>query len=100
MSSFTFSSSPRSQRSLRFNLGLLRSRLRPLRFYRGLLLSLVLLVNQLAIAAAPAVRPNVLLVFTDDQSFRTLSCYRAEGAWPWVSTPNIDRLAHEGVRFT
>ncbi len=49
-------------------------------------------------AAQEAKRPNVLLVYTDDQSWRTLSCY--EGAWPWVRTPNIDRLAAEGVRFT
>src|SRR6185295_8208817 len=44
--------------------------------------------------------PNVLLIFTDDQSQRTVGCYRDEGAWPWVRTPNIDRLAAEGVRFT
>ena len=45
-------------------------------------------------------RPNILLIYTDDQSFRTLSCYRDVGAWPWVKTPAIDRLASEGVRFT
>ncbi len=45
-------------------------------------------------------RPNVLLVYTDDQSWRTLSCYADQGAWPWVRTPNIDRIAAEGVRFT
>lgn len=45
-------------------------------------------------------RPNILFIFTDDQSQRTLGCYRDEGAWPWVRTPNIDRLAAEGVRFT
>jgi arylsulfatase A-like enzyme len=57
-----------------------------------------------AFAAAPAVRaadapkpPNVLLVYTDDQSFRTLSCYPE--AWPWVKTPHIDALAKSGVRF-
>ena len=50
--------------------------------------------------AAPTRRPNILFVFTDDQSWRTLSCYRDERAWPWVQTPNIDRLAREGVRFT
>lgn len=44
-------------------------------------------------------RPNVLFIYTDDQSQRTLGCYRDEGAWPWVQTPNIDRLAAEGVRF-
>jgi arylsulfatase A-like enzyme len=52
------------------------------------------------LAETTAVRPNVLLVYTDDQSYRTLSCYRDEGAWPWANTPNIDRLAREGVRFT
>lgn len=45
-------------------------------------------------------RPNILLIYTDDQSWRTLSCYREQGAWPWVSTPSIDRIAREGVRFT
>ena len=43
-------------------------------------------------------RPNILLIYTDDQSFRTLSCYRDVGAWPWVKTPAIDRLASEGVQ--
>lgn len=53
-----------------------------------------------AIAAAQPARPNILFIYTDDQSQRTLGCYRDEGAWPWVRTPNIDRLAAEGVRFT
>jgi len=42
-------------------------------------------------------RPNILLIFTDDQSHRSVGCY--EESHPWVSTPNIDRLADEGVRF-
>ena len=41
---------------------------------------------------------NILYIFTDDQSYRSVSCY--PGAHPWVNTPNIDRLADEGVRFT
>ncbi len=41
-------------------------------------------------------RPNILFIYTDDQSWRTLSCY---GGRPWVRTPNIDRLAAEGTRF-
>ena len=45
-------------------------------------------------------RPNILFIYTDDQSHRTLSCYAEEGARPWVRTPNIDRLAAEGVRFS
>jgi arylsulfatase A-like enzyme len=43
-------------------------------------------------------RPNILFIFTDDQSHRTVSCYPE--AYPWVKTPNIDRLAKKGVRFT
>jgi arylsulfatase A-like enzyme len=50
--------------------------------------------------AAPATpeRPNILFIYTDDHSYRTLSCYKE--AYPWVRTPNIDRLAAQGVRFT
>ncbi|MCH1505227.1 MAG: sulfatase-like hydrolase/transferase [Verrucomicrobiales bacterium] len=43
-------------------------------------------------------RPNILFIFTDDQSHRTVSCYKE--AYPWVKTPNIDALAKQGVRFT
>ena len=43
-------------------------------------------------------RPNILFIFTDDQSHRTVSCYTE--AYEWVKTPNIDRLARQGVRFT
>jgi arylsulfatase A-like enzyme len=42
--------------------------------------------------------PNILYIFTDDQSYRSVSAY--QGAHPWVDTPNIDRIASEGVRFT
>ena len=48
-------------------------------------------------AAATPERPNVLFIYTDDHSYRTLSCYKE--AYPWVKTPNIDRLAQQGVRF-
>ena len=47
-----------------------------------------------------AARPNILFIFTDDQSYRTLSCYREEGAYPWAETPHIDALAAKGVRFS
>ncbi|UCD30085.1 MAG: sulfatase-like hydrolase/transferase, partial [Planctomycetota bacterium] len=47
--------------------------------------------------AALGKRPNILFIYTDDQSWRTVSCYKGR---PWVQTPNIDRLADEGVRFT
>lgn len=44
-----------------------------------------------------AERPNVLYIFTDDQSVRTVGCY--PDAYPWVKTPNIDALADRGVLF-
>ncbi|MEO6059183.1 MAG: sulfatase-like hydrolase/transferase [Gemmatimonadota bacterium] len=45
--------------------------------------------------AMPA-RPNVVLIITDDVGYGDLGSYGA----PDVRTPNIDRLAREGVRFT
>ncbi|XOV94064.1 MAG: sulfatase-like hydrolase/transferase [Bacteroidota bacterium] len=42
-------------------------------------------------------RMNILYIFTDDQSMRTLSCYN--GSYDFVETPNIDYLASQGVRF-
>jgi arylsulfatase A-like enzyme len=58
---------------------------------------LALLVVGFANAATPS-RPNILFIYTDDHSYRTVSCY--EGAESWVRTPNMDRLAKRGVRFT
>ena len=42
------------------------------------------------------VKPNFLLILTDDQAHRTLSCL---GEWP-CKTPNLDRLARGGMLFT
>jgi uncharacterized sulfatase len=58
-----------------------------------------LLVIGLALHAAAAFglsnRPNVLMVFIDDLGYTDLGCFGGTGA----STPNIDRLAAEGLRF-
>jgi arylsulfatase A-like enzyme len=43
-------------------------------------------------------RPNILYIFADDQSYRSIGAYRHAG-WNWVRTPSIDRLAASGVRF-
>jgi arylsulfatase A-like enzyme len=47
-------------------------------------------------AATPTRRPNVLLIMTDDQGYGDLSCHGN----PHLKTPNLDRLAGEGVEFT
>src|SRR5262245_61396243 len=55
------------------------------------------ILTLLATTAAAAERPNILFVYTDDHSHRAVSCYPE--AYPFVKTPNLDRLAKEGVRF-
>ncbi|QDU26464.1 Choline-sulfatase [Anatilimnocola aggregata] len=63
----------------------------------GLVL-LALYLLTLCPSLAVAKSPNILFIYTDDHSYRTLSCY--EHAESWARTPNIDRLAKRGVRFT
>ena len=46
--------------------------------------------------AACLSRPNVVLIYADDLGFGDLSCYGARN----VSTPNVDKLAANGLRFT
>lgn len=46
-------------------------------------------------AAHDGSRPNILLIMTDQQRWDSLSCYGCEA----VDTPNLDRLAEEGMRF-
>lgn len=41
-------------------------------------------------------RPNIIVIFADDLGFGDLGCYGAEG----IPTPNLDRMAREGVRFS
>ena len=48
--------------------------------------------------AAEIKRPNILFLFSDDQSYKTVSCYPE--AMPGAHTPHIDALAKAGVRFT
>lgn len=40
-------------------------------------------------------KPNILLLMTDQQRWDAMSC-----SGDWVQTPNLDRIASEGVRFT
>src|SRR5690606_18051493 len=40
--------------------------------------------------------PNFVVIFTDDQGYGDVGVYGAEG----YSTPNLDRMAAEGMRFT
>ena len=64
-------------------------------FLRSLLLSLVALVPSLP--AADAKRPNIVFIFSDDHAYQAISAY-GEGR-KLLDTPNLDRIAKEGVRF-
>jgi len=54
----------------------------------------LILLSCAALAAAPP--PNVIVIFTDDQGYGDVGCFGATG----FATPNLDRLAREGTRFT
>lgn len=42
--------------------------------------------------------PNIVIILADDLGYGSVGCFGADGKL--VRTPNIDRLAHEGRRFT
>jgi arylsulfatase A-like enzyme len=52
-----------------------------------------------AASATPpaALRPNLLVILTDDVGWGDFQCYNPQGKIP---SPNVDRLAREGMRFT
>lgn len=58
-----------------------------------LITGLSLLTLQVSVLAAD--RPNIVFFFSDDQAYDTLGCYGN----PDVKTPNIDRLAEQGIAF-
>jgi arylsulfatase A-like enzyme len=50
----------------------------------------------LAATAAQAQKPNIIYIMCDDMGYGDLGCY----GQPYISTPNIDHMADEGMRFT
>lgn len=48
--------------------------------------------------AAETKKPNIVLILSDDLGYGSLNCYGADKTL--IRTPNLDRIAAEGVRFT
>ncbi|MDA7640009.1 sulfatase [Opitutaceae bacterium] len=71
------------------------------KFVKCPLLSLPTILVAFIIGTSPAngadpSRPNVVILFTDDMGYGDLACY----GHPSIKTPNIDRLADDGIRLT
>lgn len=62
----------------------------------GFSLVAVVLLHLSAAFAVDAARPNIVLIFADDLGYSDVGCFGAKD----IRTPNIDRLATEGTRFT
>ncbi|HEY2414273.1 MAG TPA: sulfatase-like hydrolase/transferase [Pirellulaceae bacterium] len=57
--------------------------------------SAALLVSLAVLHAAESGKPNIVFIFADDWGWGDLSCH----GHPWLKTPNLDRLASEGIDF-
>ncbi|MBX6314211.1 MAG: arylsulfatase [Isosphaeraceae bacterium] len=69
---------------------------------RAAITLIIAVVAGLTLAGAPASaaenrerRPNILIILADDMGFSDATCYGGE-----IETPNLDRLAANGLRFT
>ena len=63
---------------------------------RSLSIGFILCLGTLATQIVLAERPNVLLIYTDDQGTYDLNCYGSDD----LATPRLDNLAANGIRFT
>jgi len=67
-----------------------------LKFTSLLMTGLIFMGMVSGTAAAEQKSPNFVVLFTDDLGYGDLSCY----GHPTIRTPNLDRMAKEGMRFT
>lgn len=69
-------------------------------WFRTVLIVFASLVGVVGATAAEPARqerpPNFVIIFTDDQGYADVGCFGAKG----FQTPNLDRMAREGTRFT
>ena len=65
-------------------------------FMRHLFHSLTVASFCASSCAAGADKPNIIVIFTDDQGYHDLGCYGSTT----IRTPHLDQLAAEGLRLT
>ena len=58
--------------------------------------SAVLPMDLVANTIPPIIKPNIIFIMADDLGYGDLGCYGQKK----IKTPNIDRIAKEGMRFT
>jgi len=56
----------------------------------------IVAISVSAALARPNFKPNFIIIFADDQGYGDLGCFGS----PNIVTPNIDRMADQGMRFT
>jgi len=67
-------------------------------YYKRLFLVLMCLGAEIAVSQpkkSTTKKPNVIVILTDDMGFSDIGCFGSE-----IKTPNIDKLASNGLRFT
>jgi len=63
-------------------------------------------ISRLLSAAGSSPKPNFIVFFSDDQGYQDIGCFGSgqHGSPPYqppaISTPNLDRMATEGIKFT
>lgn len=68
----------------------------PIRFVLDAFSVLLVLAATISCTRAAEQRPNIVIIMADDLGYGDVGCYGATK----ISTPNIDRLASEGMQFT
>src|SRR3954454_2009098 len=74
---------------------------RTTRFGAWILVACALIVSQAAMISAPqrtsrSRKPNIIVILADDLGFGDLGVYGQK----YIRTPNLDRMAQDGIRFT